>query len=63
VEEDGGGTHSEVEVVGGGGGGVQVEVGVGEGVGEGEGSWGACPSNHQVMAITPAPSPANWVNS
>lgn len=63
VEDEGGGTQTEVEVVGGGGGGVQVEVGVGVGVGEGDGSWGACPSNHQVMARTPAPSSANWVKS
>jgi len=67
VEVEVGGTHSEV---GGGGGGVQVEVGgggvqveVGGGGGEGDGSAGAWPSNHQVIAITPAPSSAYCLKS
>jgi hypothetical protein len=63
VEVEVGATHSEVEVDGGG---VQVEVGgvqVEVGVGVGEGCWSSCPSNHQVMAMTPAPSSANWVKS
>ena len=58
VEVEVGGTHSEV---GGGGGGVQVEVGGGGG--GGDGSAGAWPSNHQVIAITPAPSSAYCLKS
>jgi hypothetical protein len=63
IEVEVGATHSEVEVDGGG---VQVEVGgvqVEVGVGVGEGWAGSLSPNHQVMAITPAPSSANCLNS